>query len=350
LTAAKAGFPVFASMCETPGASNAIERLREVGVTLHLKQPRRNDLASRIRQRANWNGVAGLMAMKAFRPDVIVISGGNFDWLSDGALMAAIVGSGAPYITVAHNATGFVEADDRRAEARRFLAGAAKACFASEALLRMTERHLAAALPNGVSVLSPLNLGDTRAYPLSYPTLDGPLLMSMVSRLNCYTKGHDYLIESLADESLRRRDFLLNIFGSGPHGAYLANLVAHHGLGDKVRFRGHSDDVAKVWEGSHVNVLPSVTEGGPPIALLEAMYCGRPSVAARVGGVDEWIDEGRHGFLAETAHPRYLVPALQRVFQHRGRLANMGVQAHEDAARRIGRPVEDFLAMVDAAA
>jgi glycosyltransferase involved in cell wall biosynthesis len=89
--------------------------------------------------------------------------------------------------------------------------------------------------------------------------------------------------------------------GSGPE-----KIVA----GRCVGARPH--DEIPVWmNASDVLCLPSLNEGMPNVAL-EAMACGVPVVASRVGGVPEILHEGVNGFMVPPADPVALAEALRR--------------------------------------
>jgi glycosyltransferase involved in cell wall biosynthesis len=59
-------------------------------------------------------------------------------------------------------------------------------------------------------------------------------------------------------------------------------------------------------------IYPSYYEG-MPIAVIEAMACGLPIVASRVGGLPDLIQEGVNGFLIEPGKPEQLALALNKL-------------------------------------
>jgi glycosyltransferase involved in cell wall biosynthesis len=60
--------------------------------------------------------------------------------------------------------------------------------------------------------------------------------------------------------------------------------------------------------------LPSLNEGTPNI-VLEALACGVPVVASRVGGVPEIVRQGENGILVEPRDARALAEALQQALE-----------------------------------
>jgi len=100
----------------------------------------------------------------------------------------------------------------------------------------MTERHIAKALPNAVLVRNPVNLDPGVDYPLTYPAGSEPFQMSMVSRINCYTKGHDYLLEALASPELRAAPLISQHLRRRRAPRLCREMIAYYGLAGKVRY------------------------------------------------------------------------------------------------------------------
>ena len=61
-------------------------------------------------------------------------------------------------------------------------------------------------------------------------------------------------------------------------------------------------------------VLPSRNEGRP-LVLLEALACGRPAVAFRVGGIPETIVNDKLGILVERETPTALADGIIKALE-----------------------------------
>ena len=57
-------------------------------------------------------------------------------------------------------------------------------------------------------------------------------------------------------------------------------------------------------------VISSRSEGVPKVAI-EAMACGTPVLATRVGGIPDYIEQGVNGFLVDSNEPEELATAIQ---------------------------------------
>jgi len=86
-----------------------------------------------------------------------------------------------------------------------------------------------------------------------------------------------------------------------------------------------------------VFVLPSLSEG-LPLALLEAMFAGRPIVASDVGDVGVALMSGRAGVLVPPANPLALADAVDGLLRDPDRARALGAQAASHAAMEYGLP------------
>jgi glycosyltransferase involved in cell wall biosynthesis len=283
-------------------------------------------------------------ALLGFKPDLVVVNTDSYAWVADETLVASLNTLQAPYVVVLHGAGGFFE-DDIRPRARTLYAGARTVCFVSQYTQRMVSRHLAMPLGNAKVIRNPVNQSVDVDNPPVFPFLNGPIVLATMSRLNCYTKGHDHLLEALASPEIMRMDYKCLIYGDGSHRNYIEELISYFGLSGRVQLQGFADQIPLAWRQAHVHVLPSITESAP-IALVEAMLCARPSLATRVGGVSEWLVDGQHGYLIEKANHWNLVVGLKKVFENRSRLEDMGKAAHRRAKELVGDPISDFIRLL----
>jgi glycosyltransferase involved in cell wall biosynthesis len=81
-----------------------------------------------------------------------------------------------------------------------------------------------------------------------------------------------------------------------------------------------------VYQESDVCVLTSDEEGTPNV-LLEAMACGLPVVATRVGGVPDIIRHNENGFLVDRADTGEMVDSLLKLVNNPALREEMGSRA-----------------------
>ncbi|WP_306533876.1 TIGR03088 family PEP-CTERM/XrtA system glycosyltransferase [Geobacter sp.] len=100
--------------------------------------------------------------------------------------------------------------------------------------------------------------------------------------------------DALCGEKGRHSDLLL--IGSGPEEDKLRRLADELNMGGSVHFMGERRDIPELLQAMDVFVLPSLAEGISN-TILEAMACGLPVVATRVGGNLELVEDGVSGHL-----------------------------------------------------
>jgi N-acetyl-alpha-D-glucosaminyl L-malate synthase BshA len=97
-------------------------------------------------------------------------------------------------------------------------------------------------------------------------------------------------------EVRRHTDARLLMVGDGPDRGPAELLAAQLGVQKHVDFLGKQNNVQSLIRLAHVLLMPSEMESFG-LAALEAMACGVPAVATRVGGVPELVTDGHDGYL-----------------------------------------------------
>jgi glycosyltransferase involved in cell wall biosynthesis len=164
---------------------------------------------------------------------------------------------------------------------------------------------------------------DTRRFAFKGPCADGPAVI--VARLSP-EKDVATLLRATALVVRTRPAFRLAIAGDGPCLPELQRQTAELGLTNHVQFLGMVHDVAGLLARASFYVLSSISEG-ISLTLLEAMACGLPIAATRVGGTPEVVADGQTGLLVPPRDPPALAAAMMRFIEDRTlarRLAEAG--------------------------
>jgi glycosyltransferase involved in cell wall biosynthesis len=267
-------------------------------------------------------------------PDVLVISqSSSFEFLERLDLLELLYLTPIPFVLISQwNDNLPILADDCRRElARNVFSRAFRVLFVSNQNRIEAERQLAMKIPNSDLVLNPVNLSDRSYVP--WPESRTARLAS-VARLEVMSKGQDVLLEVLSADQWRQRDWQLTLYGSGPDERYLRALVEFYGLQERITFAGQQSDVRGIWAREQILVMFSRAEG-TPLALVEAMLCGRPAIVSDVGGNRERVTEAQTGFVAEAPVVGLARAALERAWSARQNWQTMGLQARKFATARI---------------
>jgi glycosyltransferase involved in cell wall biosynthesis len=92
--------------------------------------------------------------------------------------------------------------------------------------------------------------------------------------------------------------------------------------------------VADMMRTSRVFCLPSHKEG-TPVCVMEALACGLPIVATRVGGIPDIVTHGTAGLLVEKGDVQGLSDALFSLLSDPARCVRMGKEAHVFACSHL---------------
>jgi L-malate glycosyltransferase len=175
-----------------------------------------------------------------------------------------------------------------------------------------------------------------------------------VARLH-HVKGVDILLKAWAKIHSSMPETVLRLVGDGPETEALKSLAEELGITRFVEFAGavSRERLAPLYRKARLVILPSRTESFG-LTLLEAGACGALSLAARVGGIPEVIEDGRTGFLVEPESVDALAAAIEEVMrlsaEERARIrkaARARVEERFSEERIVSEYLELFTSMLN---
>ena len=257
-------------------------------------------------------------------------------------LLDLCIAKRVPFVTIGQaNTENWWPEDDEAERYRNALLAANRCYFVSKGNMRLFEKQIGCELSNAEIIRNPFQVKFDASPPWPL-TENGEVLFACVGRLHPPSKGQDVLLESLAHPSWADRNWRLTLYGEGPMKTSIQRLVQRLRLENRVIFAGHVAVVEDIWWSNQVLVMPSRCEG-LPLAMVEAMLCGRPVIATDVGGHSEIIEDGISGFLAEAPTVPSMLKALDRFWACRAEIQDMGKVAAERIRQIIPQnPVTEF--------
>lgn len=336
----RAGHDVQASVVHRPRLSDKVALLAKQGIRLDT-YPSPGYLIGSARyiwDRISLSYRRSYRRLEKFHPDLVVISqghnAGGFDWAK------ICRGAEIPYVIIVQCNTGhgwFLNPDV--ADAVASYTAARRIFCVSHHNLELLRLQVGEPLLNGEVVWNPYNVSVEQ--PPAWPDESGGWRLACVARMDAAAKGQDLLLQTLAGPEWRGRPIEVNFFGEGPHELGLRRLAEMLQL-KNVHFRGHVNDIRAIWEQNHLLVLPSRYEG-LPLALVEAMWCGRPAVVTDAGGNAELCADNETGFVAPAATVSSFSHTLQRAWECRKEWLRMGQAARARIENQIPKdPIGQF--------
>lgn len=170
---------------------------------------------------------------------------------------------------------------------------------------------------------------------------DGEKIVMHVSNFRPVKRVQD-VVATFA-QIMKKLPSRLVFVGDGPERPRVQALAEEMGIGDHVVFLGKHASVDELLSCADLFLLPSESESFG-LAALEAMACGTPVVASRVGGLPEVIGDGVGGYLCEVGDVQGMAEAGIRILSDdvlRQQLATDG-RAHAIEAFAADRVVPKY--------
>ncbi len=170
-------------------------------------------------------------------------------------------------------------------------------------------------IPNGTII--PEYMADTG---------NDPRIIGTLGRL-VEPKDYKTLIEATRLVREKGFDVELQIAGQGPEMSNLLDFIERTGMGKHAHLMGFQNSSAFL-KRIDLFSMSSVREG-LPLALLEAMACGLPVAATRVGGIPEVVEDGVSGLLSEPRDPEGLAENIVKILRDSELRVSLGRSARK---------------------
>jgi len=273
---------------------------------------------------------ASIKRVFAENPDVVLYNGTCYSIVNETRLLNYLFKSGSRLYILGHfndeRSSGLTHLQIKHLQ--KIYSFATKVFFVSKRTWKSVEKQLSTIINHAVIVRNPVNLHEVSI--LDYPEDNSIIQMAIVGNLITVHKGQDIILHLLSANKWKSRRWHLNIYGKGPDENTLRDLTKMLGLENRVTFHGKVNDIRRIWKTNQLLLMPSHMEG-MPLAVVEAMICGRVAIVTDVGGNTEWISHGITGFVANKADISSIEKSMDEAFEQQNQWKNIGKAAHERA-------------------
>ncbi len=135
------------------------------------------------------------------------------------------------------------------------------------------------------------------------------------------------------------------VVGDGDQSAPLEALARELGVRGRVRFLGLQARVEPYMQAADAFVCPSRWAEAAGLVNIEAQACGLPVLASRIGGIPEYVEDGRTGLLFPPGDDEALAAAARRLMDDPDRRREMALAARELAVGQFSPAarIDDYL-------
>ena len=107
----------------------------------------------------------------------------------------------------------------------------------------------------------------------------------------------------------------LGIVGTGSYLNDLKIMVEKLNVGDKVTFHGRVSDeeLSRIYSEADIYLIPTMRYEGLPLALLEAMAHGIPTISSKIGGNSDVITHDSDGLFIKPGDLEELITGIKKL-------------------------------------
>jgi glycosyltransferase involved in cell wall biosynthesis len=162
---------------------------------------------------------------------------------------------------------------------------------------------------------------------------DDRFIIGSVARLDPI-KNHEVILRALRRLREQGCQAFLLLVGEGSHRPVLEREIKRLGLNGDVRMFGFTHEVPGLLNCMDVYVQSSFYEGFSN-TVVEAMACGLPVLATKVGGTPDLLDDEREGCFFRPEDDEHLASLLLRLQQNSSQRLVMAERARQRVVRHF---------------
>ena len=142
--------------------------------------------------------------------------------------------------------------------------------------------------------------------------------------------------------------------GEGPESDHILDVARRRGVERRIRLLGciSEEDLETFYRGADVFLMPNIPVPGDMegfgVVMLEAGLCGLPTVASRLDGITDVIEDGKNGRLVDPGNAQAFSEAILRFRDEPNALPAARVRAHRYVSDRFGwrKIAERYVAVI----
>jgi len=128
------------------------------------------------------------------------------------------------------------------------------------------------------------------------------------------------------------------IVGDGPDRQKVGQAIADHGLSNvELRQFSSRNDIRELVRGAICSIVPSEWYEPFGLVAIESMACGRPVIAAQIGGLAEIVRDDENGLRFQPGSVDELETAILKLHNNRQLATDLGAEGRRDVERRFSR-------------
>ena len=129
----------------------------------------------------------------------------------------------------------------------------------------------------------------------------------------------------------------LTIAGDGSVTKELHTYISKKGLTDKIFMPGYvrGNDKIEIFSKHDIYCFPTYYGEGMPNSVLEAMAFGLAVITTPVGGIKDFFENRKMGYLCQTSHPEEIAGMIKKFIYCKDQLIKVGLYNHVYAKKHF---------------